>query len=80
MLLSGQVEALKLLSIKLINTATLVYQLYRIQTHLSGDTPTTVKDASNLQVSHMCLLISVHLQDDWSDALYLGLKLSCFYL
>ncbi|EIE24638.1 hypothetical protein COCSUDRAFT_46890 [Coccomyxa subellipsoidea C-169] len=49
------VEALKLLSIKLINTATLVYQLYRIQTSVSGETTSTAKDASTFQTCNLGL-------------------------
>jgi hypothetical protein len=49
LLLVMQVEALKLLSIKLLNTATLVYQLYRIQTNMSGPTIDSIK-SSVLQV------------------------------
>ncbi|BDA42684.1 Transmembrane channel-like protein 7 [Coccomyxa sp. Obi] len=43
------VEALKLLSIKLINTSTFVYQLYRIQTAASGESTGTIKDVAALQ-------------------------------
>ncbi|CAL8467662.1 g7200 [Coccomyxa elongata] len=43
------VEALKLLSIKLINTSTFVYQLYRMQTAASGETTGTVKEVAALQ-------------------------------
>lgn len=45
-----QVDALKALSIKLINTATFVYQLYRIQTGASGDTITSMKTTGSFQV------------------------------
>ena len=45
----AQVEAAKLLSIKLINTGTLLYQLFRVQTSQSGDTITSVQDTSLLQ-------------------------------
>ena len=44
-----QVEALKALSIKLINTATFVYQLYRIQINSTGDTTVSINNTSNLQ-------------------------------
>ncbi len=44
-----QVEALKALSIKLINTATFVYQLYRIQINSTGDTTVSISNTSNLQ-------------------------------
>ena len=44
-----QVEAAKLLSIKLINTGTLLYQLFRVQTSQSGDSITSVPDNSLLQ-------------------------------
>ena len=43
-----QVEALKALSIKLINTATFVYQLYRIQTGTSGDTINSIRSTDTL--------------------------------
>ena len=51
MLLPVQVEAFKLLSIKLINTATLVYQLYRIQTSVVGPSTTSPLTISTLQAS-----------------------------
>ena len=44
-----QVEALKALSIKLINTATFVYQLYRIQINSTGDTTVSINSSGNFQ-------------------------------
>lgn len=44
-----QVEALKALSIKLINTATFVYQLYRIQINSTGDTTVSINSTDTLQ-------------------------------
>ena len=43
-------EALKALSIKLINTATFVYQLYRIQINSTGDTTVSINSNDHLQV------------------------------
>ncbi|KAK9909956.1 hypothetical protein WJX75_010045 [Coccomyxa subellipsoidea] len=57
------VEALKLLSIKIINTATLVYQLYRIQTNASGTTTSTAKDITGFQT---CSLAQGRVQADAS--------------
>ena len=46
----AQVQALKALSIKLINTATFVYQLYRIQSGASNNTVTSISDTGTFQV------------------------------
>jgi len=51
-----QVEALKALSIKLINTATFVYQLYRIQTGSSGDNINSIRSTDTL--SQVCVGLS----------------------
>ena len=59
MLLLAQVEAFKLLSIKLINTATLVYQLYRIQTSVAGPSTTSPLDLSTLQACPRGLRASI---------------------
>ena len=48
----AQVQALKALSIKLINTATFVYQLYRIQSGASNDTVTSIDDTGTFQVAY----------------------------
>ena len=48
----AQVQALKALSIKLINTATFVYQLYRIQSGASNDTVTSISDTGTFQVAY----------------------------